>query len=38
MKMVAHHSAGSEAALGNGKELAPRMTSAELSGDESLES
>jgi hypothetical protein len=38
MKMVAHHRAGSEAALGNGKELAPRMTLAEMSGDRSLES
>jgi len=32
MKMVA------EAALGNAKELAPRMTSAEISGDRLLES
>jgi hypothetical protein len=38
MKMVAHHPAGSEAASRNAKELAPRMTSAELSGDQSLES
>jgi hypothetical protein len=38
MKMVAHRRASSEAALGNAKELAPRMTSAEMSGDRSLES
>jgi hypothetical protein len=38
MKMVAHHRAGSEAALGNGKGLAPRMTSAEMNGDRLLES
>lgn len=38
MKIVAHHRAGSEAALGNAKELAPRMTSAEMSGDRLLES
>jgi hypothetical protein len=37
MNIVAHHPRGSEAALGNGKELAPRMTSAELSGDRLLE-
>ena len=38
MKMVAHHCADSEAALGNAKELAPRMMSAEMSGDRLLES
>jgi hypothetical protein len=38
MKMVAHHCAGSEAAFGNAKELAPRMTSAEMSSDRLLES
>jgi hypothetical protein len=38
MKMVAHHPAGSEAASPNAKQLAPRMTSAELSGDRLLES
>jgi hypothetical protein len=38
MKMAAPHRAGSEAALGNAKELAPLMTSAEMSGDRSLES
>jgi len=38
MKMVAHHRAGSESALGNAKELAPRMMSAEMSGDRLLES
>jgi hypothetical protein len=37
MKVVAHQRAGSEAGLGNAKELAPRVTSAE-SGDRSLES
>jgi hypothetical protein len=38
MKMVAHHRTRSEAASGNAKELAPRMTAAEMSGDRSLES
>ena len=38
MKVVAHQRAGSEAPLGNAKELAPRTTSAEMSRDRSLES
>jgi hypothetical protein len=38
MKMVVRRRAGSEAALENAKEFAPRMTSAEMSGDRSLES
>jgi hypothetical protein len=37
MNMVAHHPRASEAALGNGKELAPGMTPAEMSGDRLLE-